>query len=284
MKSVRATLMGGLGNQMFIAATALAVANRLGVPLELDHADFSADPAGRRFALNVFPALAARALNVESRSGLPAPLRRRIDRFRSDVFVESGFDFDRRFLDIKTPVRLRGYFQSYKYFSELDVRSIFALAEPNLRLASIEAAVGQRWIGMHVRRGDYLNPSTAAYHGLCSDDYFERGLELLRTQQEDRLPVVMFTDQPSAVSERLHSLTDFVLGPDDNAHESVDLWAMANASGLVMSNSSFSWWAAYLEERPGRPIVAPRPWFKALNTSASDLLLPHWIQLRTEAT
>ena len=283
MKSVKATLMGGLGNQMFIAATALALADRLKAPLELDHADFRTDPAGRRFALNVFPELTARTMNVESRGGLPAPLRRRIDRFRSDVFVESGFDFDPRFLDIKAPVRLRGYFQSYKYFSELDVQSIFALGEPNPGLARIEAAVGKRWLGMHVRRGDYLNPSTAAYHGLCSDDYFERGLELLRTQQDERLPVVMFTDQPNAVSERLHNLTDFVLGPDGNAHESVDLWAMANASGLVMSNSSFSWWAAYLGERPW-PVVAPQPWFKALNTSATDLLLPHWIKMQTDAT
>lgn len=279
MKSVKATLVGGLGNQMFMAATACALADRVHAPLELDHADFQSDPAGRRFALNLFPALASRASNTESRRVLPAPLRRRLDRFRQDVFVEAGFDFDPRFDAITKPVRLRGYFQSYQYFPDVDVRSLFSLGQPNPRSAVIEAAVGPRWIGMHVRRGDYLNPSTAAYHGVCSDAYFERGLELVRSQQAEQLPVVMFTDQPDAVSERVHRLTDFVLGPDINAHESIDLWAMSQASGLVMSNSSFSWWAAFLGERADRPVVAPRPWFKALDTAAHDLLLPQWTTL-----
>lgn len=274
--SVRASLVGGIGNQMFIAATACALADRLHASLELDRADFQTDPAGRRFALGQFPALASRATIVESAQGFLAPLRRRMDRFRSDVFVESGFDFDPRFTEIASPVRLRGYFQSYKYFADLEVRSLFALGEPNSRLASIEAAVGPRWIGIHVRRGDYLNPTTAAYHGLCSDDYFEAGLAHIQAEQSENLPVVMFTDQPDSVSQRLHGLSHFVLGPDADAHESVDLWAMAHASGLVMSNSSFSWWAAYLGEQADRAVVAPRPWFKALDTAAADLLLPHW--------
>ena len=206
-------------------------------------------------------------------------MRRRLDRLRQDVFAETSFDYDERFASIARPVRLRGYFQSYRYFTNVDVRTLFALGEPNPRLAVIESAVGPQWIGLHVRRGDYLNPSTAAYHGVCSDEYFARGLELLQSQQAEQLPVVMFTDQPDAVSERVHALTEFVLGPDASTHESVDLWAMSHASGLVMSNSSFSWWAAFLGERADRAVVAPQPWFKALSTAANDLLLPHWRRL-----
>lgn len=279
MKAVRATLVGGLGNQMFIAAAAAELAQRLRVPLEFDHADFRTDPAGRRFALDMFPNLASRATGIETHRSLPAPLRRRLDRVRRDIFVEAGFPFDPRFQAIDRPVRLRGYFQAHRYFASLDAAALFALDGPNLRLAEIEATVGTRWFGLHVRRGDYLNPTTADYHGLCSDDYFSRGLSTIQRMHGEHLPVVLFTDQPHAVSHRVLALADFVLGPDINAHEAVDLWAMSHASGLVMSNSSFSWWAGFLGERQDRPVVAPRPWLRALDLAAGDLLLPHWITL-----
>ena len=277
MKAVRATLVGGLGNQMFIAAAGTALAERLGAPLELDFADFRTDSVGRKFALGVFPALAQRATGIETERALPSPIRRRLDRVRTDVFVESGFPFDPRFERISKPVRLRGYFQAHRYFEQLDVRSLFSLNAGNARLERIEAAVGPKWVAMHVRRGDYMNASTAAYHGLCSDEYFLRGLAQVRRDMDVQLPVVIFTDQPDAVSSALHSSADLVAGPDPNLHEAVDLWAMSHASGLVMSNSSFSWWSAFLGHRPGRPVVAPRPWLRALDSAAADLLLPEWV-------
>ena len=279
MKAVRATLVGGLGNQMFIAAAAAALAERLGSPLELDHAEFRTDPAGRRLALDVFPTLAGLATSVQLPQLLPAAIRRRLDRYRSDVFVEAGFSYDARIESLTKPVRMRGYFQAHQYFDGIDVRELFALTQPNPRLAAIEAAVGSHWIGMHVRRGDYLNASTAAYHGLCSDEYFLRGLHLIRPHHDHELPVVLFTDQPDAVSARLNDAADFIVGPDPTAHEAVDLWAMSHASALVMSNSSFSWWAAYLGESATRPVVAPRPWFQAINVDTKDLLLPNWLQI-----
>lgn len=276
MKAIQATLVGGLGNQMFITAAAVAVAERLSLPLELDRTAFRDDPAGRSFALGLFPQLMRKAQVVERTSLLPAPLARRLDQLRSDVFVEAGFAYDHRLAAVQRPMRLNGYFQSHRYFSAIDVASLFELEQPNSRLTAIEAAVGPRWIAMHVRRGDYLNTSTSAFHGLCSSSYFLRGRDLVSRELEGPLPLVIFTDQPDAVDQELLNAASLVLGPDPEVHEATDLWAMASAQGLVISNSSFSWWAAFLGERDARPVVAPRPWFRAHDLAASDLLLPHW--------
>ena len=59
----------------------------------------------------------------------------------------------------------------------------------------------------------------------------------------------------------------------------VDLAKMAAHQRIIIANSSFSWWAAWMmARRTGGYIIAPRPWF-ANDTAASDLLLPTWITL-----
>jgi hypothetical protein len=259
------------------------LAERLEVPLELDRAEFRADRVGRTFALEVFPALSARASEAGPSVAIPAPVRRQIDRWRRDVFTEAGLVYDARFQDIAKPVRLRGYFQCVRYFHNLDARALFALPGTSERLSGIRDAVGGEWFAMHIRRGDYLKSETAAYHGLCSDEYFERALVLVRELHGRDLPVVIFTDQPDAVSVRLSERAALIVGPDPSMHEAEDLWAMSHASGLVMSNSSFSWWAGYLQDRPGRPVVGPRPWLRFQDHAASDLLLPQWLTLGAQA-
>jgi hypothetical protein len=58
-----------------------------------------------------------------------------------------------------------------------------------------------------------------------------------------------------------------------------EMLLMSRAPALVTANSSFSWWAAWLGDRPGRPVVAPRPWFDDPSIDARDLLPPHWLTL-----
>jgi len=54
---------------------------------------------------------------------------------------------------------------------------------------------------------------------------------------------------------------------------------LAAGEHMIMSNSSFSWWAAWMMDRgTGGYVIAPRPWFGD-DTAASDLLLPNWITL-----
>ncbi len=279
MKAVRATLVGGLGNQMFIAAAALELGQRLHARVEFDVSELRSDPLRRAFGLHEFPHLADCAVVPPMRLGLPGPIRRRSDSLRPDVFVEAGFRYDPRFARISKPIRIRGYFQSPTYFPSIDVRLLFGRGQVNPRLAAIRAAVGDRWVGVHVRRGDYLRMSTTAVHGLCSDGYFLNGLEVLKRASGEALPIVLFTDQPAAVSERILARAALVMGADPNSHEVFDLLAMSAAEGLVISNSSFSWWAAFLADRSDRPVVAPRPWLKAGDIAASDLLLPNWLTL-----
>jgi len=275
MTAVRANLTGGLGNQMFIAAAAAELASRLSVPFRLRTVTASTLHHGRVSALDMFPTLAA---NVEHQPHLqfPLALQRRLDRFLPQVFSESSFNYDVRFDDLVRPVRLSGYFQSPKYFPGLDVQDFFRITQQNTRLLEIEATVGTKFRALHVRLGDYNSNKAVRYHGLCSERYFMDAAAHLSREGLD-YPTVIFTDQPAQLPRALRDLAVLVLGPDSRIHEALELHAMAHAAALVMSNSSFSWWAAFLGERFDRPVIAPRPWLRQGDIAGSDLLLPHWI-------
>jgi hypothetical protein len=46
----------------------------------------------------------------------------------------------------------------------------------------------------------------------------------------------------------------------------------------IIANSSFSWWGAWLNSRPGKIVVAPQKWF-ANGNNTKDLLPESWIKL-----
>ena len=134
-------------------------------------------------------------------------------------------------------------------------------------------------VTLHVRRGDYLDPKTRRHHGLAEPDYFERAQHLLRdlgAWNGGRI----FSDSPEAAAAELARIPDLEIVRDPEAlGEPTTLRAMASGSGFIMSNSSFSWWSAWMMQRrsPAR-IVAPRPWV-ASGGSAHELLDPSWITL-----
>ena len=51
---------------------------------------------------------------------------------------------------------------------------------------------------------------------------------------------------------------------------------MRNGSGYILSNSTFGWWAAFLSKSENTNVVAPRPWFIALE-DPSQLIPTTWM-------
>jgi hypothetical protein len=93
-------------------------------------------------------------------------------------------------------------------------------------------------------------------------------------------PVWLFSDEPRAARAWLGETVpvDRVIEPPVGASALDSLVVMASARGLVMANSTYSWWAGFLRDQPERPVVAPRPMWALPGVSDDrDLLLPHWI-------
>jgi hypothetical protein len=273
-------LTGGLGNQLFGLAAGLSQARRLGCRLVLDARNYGQREI-RSFELGHLGYEVIWPLPAEQNLGQKL-IRRSLDPTRNlTVFKEAGFNFDDSINQIKPGSLLLGYFQSFKYFVDIEceLERLLQDAAINIddsRYPTLESDV----VTMHVRRGDYLDEKTISFHGLATTNYFNRSLGFLNSKFK-RATVNVFTDSPGHLDLAMFR-TEFELNlVDDKLLSSIEaLNVMSRANAFIMSNSSFSWWAAWLMSRRNdrSEVIAPRPWF-ASGASAHDLLKPDWITL-----
>jgi len=289
-------LIGGLGNQMFQYAAARAVALRCNAPLVLDMSWFAGETA-RRFALSPFRIRAEKLDLALSRSRgnsrwhmifqrFAHRINRRIatHKFGIPIYRERSFRYDFCVQALQAPVYMDGYFQSEKYFADCGsiIFQDFQISDPprpnaQALLKRIQASDA---ICMHIRRGDYVTDSaTKAFHGLCSMDYYHRGLQDI-AKNLAQPECFVFSDDPAWVHDNLKfdlpmTVVD-IHGPAE-AHE--DLRLMAACHSYVIANSSMSWWGAWLGRRAGKRVIAPRQWVQAARLDTRDLIPDDWVRL-----
>ncbi|HLH93889.1 MAG TPA: alpha-1,2-fucosyltransferase [Xanthobacteraceae bacterium] len=278
---VAVTLSGGLGNQLFQYAAALALARRHGVRLFLDTSLFRRWSEPRAFALQPLTRAVPQLARVRlGRDGATAAVIGGA-RQQLTVFREQGFDYDPRFEQIGPGVLLQGYWQSYRYFDSISAELGHALkgvaagldARNKDLLAEISAKPS---IGVHVRRGDYLVEPYKTPHGVCSLDYYRGNVERLLGEHPGCAAYV-FSDDPAWCRAALGDLGVRVVDHNGPRQAHIDLLLLSACQAHVLSNSSFSWWGAYLAEKRLRPPVVPIPWFRT-RSATPDLFPPQWEQ------
>jgi len=136
-----------------------------------------------------------------------------------------------------------------------------------------------KFIAMHVRKGDYLGHSkTREFHGLTSNKfYIDSALQLREQTEVERIRI--FSDSQKDNKELVNDLRskNFKVENQDSS-EFLDFKGICQASAVVMSNSSFSWWGSYIADHLRKaPIIYPTPWFKDKSTHPDNLFPKHWI-------
>lgn len=243
---------GRLGNQMFQIAAVLGLSrthNRVAV-LQQDWG-----PA-RHFA-----GYGTSTLAVYRPSWRKLPVGRELRELGAGAFLLQPERLSR--LDDVGHVDLFGYFQNWRYWeaSERSVRELFRFS-PELvervkrRVQRVCPGAGfpEKACVVHVRRGDYLKHSHV--HQVCDRDYY---LRALGERPLDRH--VVFVSDDLEWCRKEFPQASFAAGGKDPIE---DLVTLALAKNKVLSNSSFSWWGAFLGQKPGESVVAPSPWIKTM--------------------
>jgi hypothetical protein len=282
-------LMGGLGNQLFQYAAGRALAHRHGVALKLDLAGFTSNPL-RGYALAAFDvtagiATAEEAARLYSRT-LAGRVRRRLERLlpthRRRYYLEPLARRHTGPVPLGPDVYLHGYWQTEKHFESIAplLRKELALRDGQTfeRRPLVRTVGDEDSVSLHVRRGDYVGtPRSAALHGTCSLEYYRAALAAI----EARVPrprLFVFSDDPEWARAELdlgHPTTHVSGGGLSDAEELV---LMSRCRHHVVANSSFSWWGAWLDARPGGIVVAPRRWLADPSRRTRDLLPSAWLQ------
>ena len=159
------------------------------------------------------------------------------------------------------------YLQDEKYFSKYadEIKKLFG-----------EGIGYLSQVGVHVRRADNpINPDEPKYSenpfyaDLCSSDYYERAMAMFPGEK-----FVIYSDDPEYCRERFKGENIQVM---DKGDEVEDFNLLASSKHLIVANSSFSYWAAYLCPNESKKIVAPKNCF---SDGVQRTKLPdEWIQI-----
>lgn len=281
-------LFGGLGNQLFQYATARRVAHINNVPLKLDVSGFESYKL-HRYSLKHFNILEEFASSDEiarfNGRGLVCHIslwvQKLLPHYRRKRVIERHFNFDANILKISDNVYLNGYWQSEKYFKDIEtlLRQELTLkaAPDSANVAMGEWIRGVRSVSLHIRRRDYVSdPATQQIHGTCSLDYYAAAIAKLSEGVEDPYFFV-FSDDPQWAQEnlKLEHPTTFVThnGPDKNYE---DLRLISLCQHHIIANSTFSWWGAWLSVNPDKLVFAPQKWFRTLDRNSDDIMPETW--------
>lgn len=275
------SLSGGLGNQMFQYACGLSYSKRNNETLILETSELQND-GKRTYALGAFN------INNTCISSNPKDLsffkKVSLGIFGNivDIKEKVEFKFDSEFNQIKGQSRLIGYWQNQSYFEAFkeDIISVFSLLKPGETFCTLsEKYIGQNAVSIHVRRGDYVSElHTNLVHGICSLDYYKEAIKRIETDNPStKFTYLIFSDDKPWSKEAFSFLQDKEI--IEQLTDAEELILMSQCEHNIIANSSFSWWAAWLNKNTKKKVIAPKKWFAKDLHDTSELIPQNWIKI-----
>lgn len=268
-------LSGGLGNQLFQYAYGYQMAKKVNTGIVLDTSWFDRQnlrtPEILKFDI-VFDSIEQiwnenSMVNFFNKQTINRALRvigleqYYIGGYR--YFKESRYRY-KRSIDhySKDGSYIDGYWQCPQYFDHVrhELISMYQTKELSPYVIGLgEKLKKQNSIAIHVRRGDYPKKKKMISRLLAiSDQYYKQAVDYMLQESESDPKVYVFSnnmdDALGMLDPMLHGLI-CETGLDTTA---LDEWyLMKCCRSQIIGNSTFSWWAAYLNEHENKVICAP---------------------------
>jgi len=281
-------IWGGLGNQLFQYSFGQYLAFKLHTTVKYDiqTTNSLSSFTQRDFALSSFNIKvdAATAAEVNEKKYFSNIQLARVERklaqqfpsFFKKHFVEQTIPQQPASLAITDNCYYEGYWQSYEYLQpiETQLRNEIALKDPLPVTAAKTLAAMQRClpVSIHVRRSDYLQHANLIN---CSIQYYNNAIACIKEQFSDVQFFVFSDDIPWCKQHFTGTDFSFVEG---NSHYE-DLILMSRCHHHIIANSTFSWWAAWLNSNTGKKVLAPGKWHTKKDNRLNELLPAEWIKL-----
>ena len=132
-------------------------------------------------------------------------------------------------------------------------------------------------VTVHIRRGDYVKPGSA-YTDLSSTDYYDKAI----AQAKEWYPncqLFVFSDDLEYAKTRIKGNNVTFVNCNNGANSYLDIQLMSLAKVNIMANSTFSYWAAYINHE-NKKVIYPKAWFNVgTGRKAPDIMLNDWLGL-----
>jgi hypothetical protein len=282
---------GGLGNQMFQYAL-YRVLRKLGRDVYLDIDDFGPENP-RGFELPNAFGITFRKFRYQLAIGwitkVGGLIRQRKDRphlryligtalialanrLRKIVREAALIIDDREFVNLDSlnytgTIIFEGYWQSSDYFCSIksEIRRQYQFRAPldQAVVRKLEEVHECDSVSIHFRRGDYVDNQVfkTIYGGICTDQYYEKAINYIEGHVSTPKYFVFSDDIEYAKTipllQRL-SRKEYVSFPKGNNWD--DMMLMSNCKHNILANSTYSWWASWLNANPAKIVLVPSRW------------------------
>ena len=283
-------LIGGLGNQMFQYAMARRLAIFKKADLKFDISCFK-HYEDRKYDLGCFNIIEnfASPQEIHRLKGpdgrIPSKIFRIINERKPynkrSYIKERHHYYDPGILEISDDVYLEGYWQSEKYFKDIEdiIHKEFKIKHKpdpaNKKLGSL--ILNSHSVSIHIRRGDYItDPNVSEVHGICSMGYYDASIKKISKTIKNPYYFI-FSDDPAWAENNLRTDNPTTFINENSGNKSYeDMRLMSLCSHNIIANSSFSWWGAWLNENPDKIVIAPKKWFNDQRINTKDQVPESW--------
>lgn len=259
---VMGDIMGQLGNQFFLIAAATSLA------LDND-------------AIPIFP-----SLKTETDFNVPLNYEKLFYHLNADhpekdvkyYYLEPKFTYSP--IPYRPNMLIRGWFQSDKYFRhhEKEIQELFAPRPEIVDYLHQKYAhiIGDpNTVSIHFRSYDKEDPGQKVYIK-CSMEYYQQAIK--KFPQDAHF--IVFSNDIEWCKANFPNIPRRFTFIEGEVHY-YDLYLMSMCKHNIIGNSSFSWWAAYLNLNPQKIIIAPGDWFNPdYQSDISDLIPESWTLIK----
>lgn len=247
---VSTSFNGMLGNNLFQAAAIISIAQDLQEDFILPEKSWAGHRGLRDSDLSIFGYQFLRG-----------------DHQFETEYHEKNFFYEE--IPAQRGMRINGFFQSWKYFDKNRDVLLNKYFIPSERVSSRldQIDISENSLGICVRRGDYLMLQNN--HCVLSVEYYQNSINKHFSEVDQ---VFVFSDDYDWCRQVFGDSVNYV---DESV--GVQLFLMSKLPNLLLANSTFSWWGAYLNQRNPK-VIAPSPWFGPGNShiNTADLYYPNW--------
>jgi len=283
-------ISGGLGNQMFQYAFAISLKCKLQENVLIDIHHFKGYNLHNGFEINkIFshaslPIAQKEEINKVSRY-IPnyklSRIVRKLFHVKSTEFIASyNYKYLPEVYTISGDCYFEGYWQSYYYFKDIkkELIAVFEFPIENDYNKKIRIDIEQNIsVGVHVRRGDYIGNTTLG--NICNLDYYKRALDVLLKNKKNYVFYIFSNDIYWCSQNILPMLNGYrVVIVDGNVggESFYDMYLMTKCNYLIIANSSFSWWGAFLNPS-SHLVIAPKGWSSYWKQEDIEIYDPKWV-------
>ena len=218
-------------------------------------------------------------------NGIWPKIQTRLGNVNSNILNEETVFYDQNLLSPSDGLYICGYFQSHKYFlniqdlliSQLSINSKISKYTKTIKK---EIEEHSECCSVHVRRGDYFTNKNKKIYGTCTLGYYERAIDVIR-RKKSNTRFFIFSDDIQWVRKNIRIDNAAYVYSDEKRLPHEDIYLMSLCDHNIIANSSFSWWGAWLNRNKYKIVIAPKLWLldKKMNELSQFLIPIDWQRL-----